>query len=334
MNKSSFKSYIYGLTALFAVTGMLTGCANKTSSDVKFESVDNLESTAADTTDNDSADSNKTTAGTDDEISDEPAGDTTDTAEEVPEENESAENENESKVLPESGIVGDYEYSLEGSMDSAYLLDRGWFLMKGDETDEVILVISSGRRSTGGYSIEICDIEYNDPLMTVTVKEAAPSPDTVVTEAFTCPVCFIWLSSLPKDVKVVTATGEELSFQGNYGEKYESDNDYIAIFADGVGEIMQKTYVYKTDDGKYRYVNVRSVTESWGSPRWIDTLTGSGVVDTKEELVEIAKNHNSCGHVQLPFNINDTDDEEYTIITYEELQSHFISIDEFLAQDF
>ena len=329
MKKSSFK-YIYVLTALFAITGMLSGCSNKTSSDVKFESVDTLESAAADNTDPD-----KIAAGTADEITaDEPNKDAADNADGISAENGSAENETESKVLPESGVVGDYEYALEGSMDSGYFLDRGYFLMSGDETDEVILAICSGKRSTGGYSIEISDIDYTDPLMTITVKENTPASDMTVTEAFTCPICFIRLSSLPGDLIIVTASGDELKFQGNYGEKYESGNDYIAIFADGVGEIMQKTYVYKTDDGKYRYVNVRSVTESYGSPRWIDTLTGSGVVDTKEELIEIARNHNSCGYVQLPFEINDTDDKDYTIITYEELQSHFISIDEFLAQDF
>lgn len=331
MKKSSFK-YIYVLTALFAIMGMLSGCSNKTSSDVKFESVDTLESAAADT-DNDSANPDKTSADTADEITaDEPNKDAADIADKVSSESGSAENE--FKTLPESGIVGDYEYTLEGSMDSGFFLDRGYFLMASDETDEVILAICSGKRSTGGYSIEISDIDYTDPLMTITVKENTPAPDMTVTEAFTCPICFIRLSSLPGDLRIVTASGDELKFQGNYGEKYESGNDYIAIFADGVGEIMQKTYVYKTDDGKYRYVNVRSVTESYGSPRWIDTLTGSGVVDSKEELIEIARNHNSCGYVQLPFEINDTDDKDYTIITYEELQSHFISIDEFLAQDF
>lgn len=328
MKKSSFKSYFYGLTALFAVIGMLSGCTNKNSSDVKFESVDNFESAAADNTNPD-----KIVAGTADEITaDEPNKDAADNADGIS--TESGSTENEFKALPESGIVGDYEYTLEGSMDSGFFLDRGYFLMSGDETDEVVLAICSGKRSTGGYSIEISDIDYTDPLMTITVKENTPAPDMMVTEAFTCPICFIRLSSLPEEVKIVTASGDELKFQGNYREEFKSGNDYIAILCDGSGEIMQKTYVYKTDDGKYRYVNVESRTESWGSPKWKDTLTGSGVVDTKEELIEIAGNHNSCGHVQLPFEINDTDDKDYTIITYEELQSHFISIDDFLAQDF
>lgn len=333
MKKNSFKSYIYTLTALLAVSGMLVGCTNSVSTNVNLESVDTLESDATGNANNDSADSDIIYAGTADEtVADEPNKEVADSADGVSTESGSAENE--SKVLAESGVVGDFEYTLEGSMDSGFFLDRGYFLMASDETDEVILAVCSGKRSTGGYSIEISDIDYTDPLMTITVKENTPAPDMMVTEAFTCPICFIRLSSLPGDLKIVTASGDELKFQGNYHEEFKSGNDYIAILCDGSGEIMQKTYVYKTDDGRYKYVNVESRTESWGSPKWKDTLTGSGVVDTKEELIEIARNHNSCGHVQLPFEINDTDDKDYTIITYEELQSHFISIDEFLAQDF
>ena len=170
--------------------------------------------------------------------------------------------------------------------------------------------------------------------MTITVKENSPAPDTVVTEAFTCPICYIRLSSLPKEVKVVTASGAELNFQGNYREDFEAGNDYIAVLSDGAGEIVEKTYVYKNDDGTYRYVNVEAITESWGSTKWNETLVGSGTAATKEEIVEIAKNHNSCGSVFYPFEINDTDDFDYSIISYEELQSHYISVEDFLNGDF
>lgn len=322
--KKSLKSYVLCLTISLAAAGMFTGCGNQASILPEIVTIDTLkeEKPANDSTD--SAEKNSADNGQ------------TETSGEVLKENSSTEGESAggTKGLNKTGTVGDFEYTLEGSMDSGYFLDRGYFLMASDETDEVILAVCSGKRSTGGYSIEISDIDYTDPLMTITVKENTPAPDMMVTEAFTCPICFIRLSSLPEEVKIVTASGDELKFQGNYREEFKSGNDYIAILCDGSGEIMQKTYVYKTDDGKYRYVNVESRTESWGSPKWKDTLTGSGVVDTKEELIEIAGNHNSCGHVQLPFEINDTDDKDYTIITYEELQSHFISIDEFLAQDF
>lgn len=322
--KKSLKSYVLCLTISLAAAGMFTGCGNQASILPEIVTIDTLkeEKPANDSTD--SAEKNSADNGQ------------TETSGEVLKENSSTEGESAggTKGLNKTGTVGDFEYTLEGSMDSGCFLDRGYFLMASDETDEVILAVCSGKRSTGGYSIEISDIDYTDPLMTITVKENTPAPDMMVTEAFTCPICFIRLSSLPEEVKIVTASGDELKFQGNYREEFKSGNDYIAILCDGSGEIMQKTYVYKTDDGKYRYVNVESRTESWGSPKWKDTLTGSGVVDTKEELIEIAGNHNSCGHVQLPFEINDTDDKDYTIITYEELQSHFISIDEFLAQDF
>ena len=333
MKKSSFKSYIYTLTALLAVSGMLIGCTNSVSTNVNLESVDTLGSDTTGNANNDSADSDNIYAGTADEtVADEPNKEVADSADGISTESGSAENE--SKVLAESGVVGDFEYTLEGSMDSGFFLDRGYFLMASDETDEVILAICSGKRSTGGYSIEISDIDYKDPVMTITVKENSPAPDTVVTEAFTCPICYIRLSSLPKEVKVVTASGAELNFQGNYREDFEAGNDYIAVLSDGAGEIIEKTYVYKNDDGTYRYVNVEAITESWGSTKWNETLVGSGTAATKEEIVEIAKNHNSCGSVFYPFEINDTDDYDYTIISYEELQSHYISVEDFLNGDF
>jgi hypothetical protein len=322
--KKSLKSYVLCLTASLATAGMLVGCGNQASILPEIVTIDTLEEEKPANDSTDPAEKDATDNGQ------------TETSGEVLDENSTAESEDtgDVKELGKTGTAGDFEYTLEGSMDSGFFLDRGYFLMASDETDEVILAICSGKRSTGGYSIEISDIDYTDPLMTITVKENTPAPDMTVTEAFSCPICFIRLSSLPGDLKIVTASGDELKFQGNYREEFKSGNDYIAILCDGSGEIMQKTYVYKTDDGRYRYVNVESRTESWGSTKWKDTLTGSGVVDTKEELIEIARNHNSCGHVQLPFEINDTDDKDYTIITYEELQNHFISVEDFLNGDF
>ncbi|MBQ2184057.1 MAG: protease complex subunit PrcB family protein [Lachnospiraceae bacterium] len=322
--KKSLKSYVLCLTASLAAAGMLVGCGNQASILPEIVTIDTLEEEKPANDSTDSAEKNSADNGQ------------TETSGEVLKENSSTEGESAggTKGLNKTGTVGDYEYTLEGSMDSGFFLDRGYFLMASDETDEVILAICSGKRSTGGYSIEITDIDYKDPVMTITVKENSPAPDTVVTEAFTCPICYIRLSSLPKEVKVVTASGAELNFQGNYREDFEAGNDYIAVLSDGAGEIIEKTYVYKNDDGTYRYVNVEAITESWGSTKWNETLVGSGTAATKEEIVEIAKNHNSCGSVFYPFEINDTDDYDYTIISYEELQSHYISVEDFLNGDF
>ena len=322
--KESLKSYVLCLTISLAAVGMFTGCGNQASILPEIVTIDTLEEGKPANDSTDSAEKNSADNGQ------------TETSGEVLKENSSTEGESAggTKGLNKTGTVGDYEYTLEGSMDSGFFLDRGYFLMASDKTDEVILAVCSGKRSTGGYSIEISDIDYTDPLMTITVKENTPAPDMTVTEAFTCPICFIRLSSLPEEVKIVTASGDELKFQGNYREDFEAGNDYIAVLSDGAGEIIEKTYVYKNDDGTYRYVNVEAITESWGSTKWNETLVGSGTAATKEEIVEIAKNHNSCGSVFYPFEINDTDDYDYTIISYEELQSHYISVEDFLNGDF
>ena len=156
------------------------------------------------------------------------------------------------------------------------------------------------------------DYEENDDLVTITVNEASPEGATV-TDAFTWPTCYIYFSACPKNVKVVNTDGNELNFQGGYQEEFVAGKDHIAVFIAGAGEISQKTYVYKTDDGRYRYVNVTAVTESWGSTKWKETLKGSGVVDTKEEIVEVAKMHNSCGTVMYTG--------EFTPIDLSELES-------------
>lgn len=226
-------------------------------------------------------------------------------------------------ALEKEGNICGFDYKLEGNEEYGPDADRGWFLFKGEESDECIIMICSGRKSSGGYSMEIVDIDYSeaDELMTVTVDETAPDEGWVVTEALTNPTCYLRLSKLPNNVKVRNSVGSELNYQGEYGKEINAEDGYIAILSDGAGEIVKKTYVYKTDEGKYKYINVTSVTESWGSTKWKDTLDGSGVVDTKEEIVYIAKNHDSCGYAIFPNN--------GTLINVEPS-----TIDDFLNTDF
>ena len=287
------KSYVFCLTAVLVAVGLLSGCANKTTDPVVIEPIETLAETDSEEqiikeTENEAVAENASL-------------------------NES-EPEKEYKEIDGTGNVGDYKYILDGAEENGPDYDRGWFLETADGTNECIIVICSGKKSTGGYSIKIVDIDYveNDDLINITVKEDSPEGNTV-TEAFTWPTCYIYFSARPKNVKVVNIDGEELTFQGGYQEKFVAGKDYIAVFSAGAGEILQKTYVYKTDDGRYRYVNVTAVTESWGSPRWKETLKGSGIVDTKEEIVEVAKMHNSYGSVMYA--------SEFTPVDLSELES-------------
>ncbi|MBR6384430.1 MAG: protease complex subunit PrcB family protein, partial [Lachnospiraceae bacterium] len=271
------KSYVFCITIALATVGLLSGCTNKTTDPVVIEPIETLIKVEAQ--------EEVAEKETVDEATDDTSG------------NEK-EPEKEYEPLNGTGYIGDYKYILEEAEENGPDYDRGWFLETAEGTNECIIAICAGKKSTGGHSINIVDMDYdeNDDLVNITVKETSPEGATV-TDAFTWPTCYIYFSARPKNVKVVNTDGDELTYQGGYQEEFVAGKDHIAVFIAGAGEISQKTYIYKTDDGRYRYVNVTAVTESWGSTKWKETLKGSGVVDTKEEIVEVAKMHNSCGTV-------------------------------------
>lgn len=287
------KSYVFCITIALATVGLLSGCTNKTTDPVVIEPIETLIKVEAQ--------EEVAEKETVDEATDDTSG------------NEK-EPEKEYEPLNGTGYIGDYKYILEEAEENGPDYDRGWFLETAEGTNECIIAICAGKKSTGGHSINIVDMDYdeNDDLVNITVKETSPEGATV-TDAFTWPTCYIYFSARPKNVKVVNTDGDELTYQGGYQEEFVAGKDHIAVFIAGAGEISQKTYIYKTDDGRYRYVNVTAVTESWGSTKWKETLKGSGVVDTKEEIVEVAKMHNSCGTVMYTG--------EFTPIDLSELES-------------
>lgn len=97
-------------------------------------------------------------------------------------------------------------------------------------------------------------------------------------------------------------------------------NDYIAIFHGGVGEQTYETYIYKIDNGHvnlgFKYINVTSTTESWGSSNWKHKINDKGEFDWTDGAFIVAKKHGAYSYVTLP-----NDDKIYTI---EEFQSMFI----------
>lgn len=60
---------------------------------------------------------------------------------------------------------------------------------------------------------------------------------------------------------------------------------------------MYKTYVYETVDGQYSYINVISTTVNYGVTRWRNIVKGSGIVESKEDIIEVAEEFGSCGFV-------------------------------------
>lgn len=69
--------------------------------------------------------------------------------------------------------------------------------------------IAMGERNTGGYSIEVKEVNIDDDEnVEIIVKETSPEPDMIVTMAITYPVCGVELSKSPKTIVVKNTTGE------------------------------------------------------------------------------------------------------------------------------
>ena len=105
-----------------------------------------------------------------------------------------------------------------------------------------------------------------------------------------------------------------------YQNNSDIPNDYIAIFHGGVGEQTYETYIYKIDNGHgnfgFKYINVTSTTESWGSSNWKHKINEKGEFDWTDGAFIVAKKHGAYSYVTLP-----NDDKIYSI---EEFQNMFI----------
>lgn len=197
-----------------------------------------------------------------------------------------------------TGSLGDLEYNLQSVTIDFQSQDRGYYIFSVEEKDyPVNIIISAGEFSTGGYDICIVDMDYDSKTFTVTVREIYPEPTDVVIEAFTYPCCEIQLNKLPGSVRVVDENGNELDCLYFYVNEYEIEPGWTAVIEDGSGEIMHKTYVYETVDGQYSYINVLSTTVNYGSAKWNDVIKGSGMADSKEDIIEAAKEFGSCGFI-------------------------------------
>ena len=176
----------------------------------------------------------------------------------------------------------------------------GFYLFEASEDEYPYkVIIDAGEKNTGGYDIQIVGIEYDGTEAVIIVEEITPAIDDAVTQAFTYPCCGVSFDTLPKSIRVVTTAGDEFPCLYVYLDETEIRDDWFAVIQGGAGEIIFKTYVYKTDDDKYEYINVTSTTVSYGATEWNDVVSGSGAADTREAVVLAAKEFGSCGFVMF-----------------------------------
>lgn len=130
----------------------------------------------------------------------------------------------------------------------------------------------------------------NTDETTMTSASSAPVFDRSVLKGYV-----IGNSAQIRDYIVNTVLyGQEPEIEGT-----EVQDGYIAVLRGGAGERTYETYVYEMAVG-YRYINTTSTTESWGSTRWNTVVDSYGYLNTKGEIVEVARDHNSCSFVTYP----------------------------------
>ena len=237
-------------------------------------------------------------------------------------------------IFPSAGTVGGYEYTVAKphGLDIPDQKTRGFYIDTLEEPDSpYYFIICSGKKSTGGHDIRIVDLGMNGNTLYIVAEETSPAPDEMVTEAFEYPYCVLELDKLPDSYEVINTGGfffprilefsmdeetQNILYDLNDGNDYQVPDGYCAVLHGGSGEITYKTYVYCHDDSAgdqtyYEYIHVTSTTVSWGSPISRNTLDTAGTKDTKEAIVETARDHNSCQFMTLPgdyrnvYSIND-----------------------------
>lgn len=124
-------------------------------------------------------------------------------------------------------------------------------------------------------------------------------------------------------VGVILFTGGSSSDKKDESYTEKSDeipSGYIAVFHGGSGEVTHETYIYKVDNGhpnsEFKYINVTSTTESYGSTKWVHKITSRGEFQWTDGAFSVAYENGAYSYVTIP-NIPET-------FTIEEFQGMFL----------
>ena len=75
--------------------------------------------------------------------------------------------------------------------------------------------------------------------------------------------------------------------------KKDINDNYYMEFIGGSGEEIYTTYLYWDGKQDADYICTRSVTKSYGSPDWDETVIKKGHINFVQQIYEIAKNNSS-----------------------------------------
>ena len=162
------------------------------------------------------------------------------------------------------------------------------------------ILISMGEQSTGGYSIEIVNIEYDGDQMIITVRETCPAATDMVTEAITYPCCTVRLTAIPVNIKVVNEAGEKFDYIGAISFYNDITDDWIRVYENYADGKYYRTYVYETEDGYYKYYNVEISIRDYYVSGMAFIVRSSGIAESEDELMEAVERFGSNGEIFYP----------------------------------
>jgi hypothetical protein len=163
---------------------------------------------------------------------------------------------------------------------------RGYFVFdhqRYNTGDNLYILISSGERLTGGYTIEVKSVKTNAEKITlsIVIEEEKPADDALVIQALTYPFVVIKLSG---------------SFE-NYNIKNTENDKFDAIPAEKVPVVIEKTGIYTGQiDNNFIEIKVDNVESAYMLPEdfsWMlaellnsgDTVVFSYYENTNGQLV-------------------------------------------------
>ncbi len=154
-----------------------------------------------------------------------------------------------------SGNVNGLNYACTRENEYGPDLDRGWYIR--DAEGERYILICHGMEGGGGHGIHVTDISNDGDTVVISVVDTYDRD--MPTDAITHPCCYVEFSKIPEKIKVmVTSENYEMGFggyikdTGKWGLDVAIDEDYTAVF---VGTGVEHMYIYKNDDGSYRYID-------------------------------------------------------------------------------
>ena len=118
---------------------------------------------------------------------------------------------------------------------------RGYFFFSGEDFtvgDDAFLLVSSGQRATGGYRIDLDDLNASKSNLEVIVEETEPKGDAVI-QVLTYPLLVIKLSGTSENCTVQT-TGNEIFEELVYDGKYAGSEPG----GPGEGQQIERTGIY------------------------------------------------------------------------------------------